>query len=138
MDYISAIKEFGRAANPFFCEMDIEIVSYGNGSATLSMPITPKLANGIGWLTGGMYISLADEAMALALISSLSPDEGSATISLSTQFIKGAREGIIFAKGTLIRKGRQVAFLEAVVTDESGLVLTRCQGSFLIMPKLTQ
>lgn len=60
---------------------------------------------------------------------------GSATISLSTQFIKGAREGTIFAKGTLLRKGRQIAFLEAVVTDEKGLVLTHCQGSFLIMSK---
>jgi len=135
MDYISAIKEFGRDANPFFREMNIAIVSYENGSATLSMPITPKLANGIGWLTGGMYVSLADEAMALALISSLSPDEGSATISLSTQFIKGVREGTIFAKGTLVRKGRQIAFLEAVVTNESDLVLTRCQASFLIIPK---
>ena len=135
MDYISAIKEFGREANPFFREMNIAIVSYENGSATLSMPITPKLANGIGWLTGGIYVSLADEAMALALISSLSPNEGSATISLSTQFIKGVREGTIYAKGTLIRKGRQVAFLEAVVTDENGLVLTHCQGSFVIMKK---
>ena len=60
MDYISAIKELGRDANPFFSEMNIAIVSYENGSATLSMPITPKLANGIGWLTGGTYISLAD------------------------------------------------------------------------------
>jgi uncharacterized protein (TIGR00369 family) len=138
MDYISAIKQFGRDANPFFREMNIAIVSYETGSATLSMPVTSKLANGIGWLTGGIYVSLADEAMALALVSSLSPDEGSATISLSTQFIKGVREGNIFAKGTLLRKGRQVAFLEAVVTDESGLVLTRCQGSFLIMQKEVQ
>ena len=138
MDYISAIEEFGRDANPFFREMNIAIVSYEKGSATLSMPVTPQLVNGSGWLTGGMYTALADEAMALALISSLSPDEGSATISLSTQFMKGVREGIIFAKGTLLRKGRQVAFLEAVVTDESGLVLTRCQGSFLIMPRQAQ
>ena len=138
MDYISAIKEFGRDANPFFREMNVEIISYENGSAMLSMPVTPKLANGNGWLTGGIYVSLADEAMTLALNSSLSPGEGSATISLSTQFIKGVREGIIFAKGTLLRKGRQVAFLEAIVTDESGLVLTRCQGSFLIMSKQTQ
>ncbi|MCL2460945.1 MAG: PaaI family thioesterase [Euryarchaeota archaeon] len=135
MDYISAIKEFGRDANPFFREMDIAIVSYEHGSATLSMLITPKLGNGAGWLTGGMYAALADEAMALALVSSSSLDERSTTISLSTQFIKGIREGIIFAKGTLIRKGRQIAFLEAIVTDESGLVLARCQGSFLIMPK---
>ena len=134
MDYISAIKEFGRDANPFFREMNIEIVSYETGTATLSMPVTPKMANGIGWVTGGMYVALADEAMALALITSLSVDEASATISLSTQFLKGVREGTIFAKGTLIRKGRTVAFLEAEVIDENGLVLNRCQGSFLIMP----
>ena len=135
MDYIAAIEEFGRDANPFFREMDVDIVSYENGAATLSMPVTGKLANGIGWLTGGIYVSLADEAMALALISTLSPDERSATVSLSTQFIKGVREGTIFATAKLIRKGRQIAFLEAEVADENGTVLTRCQGSFLVMPK---
>jgi len=118
MNYRERIQQNGRSANPFFCLMGIDVVSAGDGKAELAMQVRPDMYNGVGWLQGGMLVALADEAMALAIYTQLSDGEGIATISESTSFIRGSREGSIIARGQVIRKGRRVAFCEAEVWAE--------------------
>ncbi len=116
MNYLEKIKNDGRSANPFFCLMGIDVVSVEAGRAVLKMLVRPDMVNGAGWLQGGMLVALADEAMALAIYSQLSESEGIATISESTSFIRGVREGfVVNAEGQVIRKGRRVAFCEGKV-----------------------
>jgi uncharacterized protein (TIGR00369 family) len=112
MSYFEKIKGQGRQANPFFSLMGIDVVSIGEGNAVL------RMLNGVGWLQGGIFTALSDEAMALALYSLLSPREGIATISESTSFIRGVRDGVLIAEGRVIKKGRRVAFAEGEVTPD--------------------
>jgi uncharacterized protein (TIGR00369 family) len=81
-----------------------------------------------------MLVALADEAMALALYPMLETTEGIATISESTSFIKGVRDGVISAEGRVIRKGRRVAFCEGEVRtdDAEKTVLSRTTASFVV------
>lgn len=134
MNYLERIKEKGRSANPFFCLMDINVVSFGEGKAVLKMAVRPDMHNGAGWLQGGMLTALVDEAMALALYTLLAKGEGIATISESTSFIRGVREGTILAEATVIRKGRRVAFMESIVRlDDAGqTILARSTASFAV------
>lgn len=115
MTYLDNIRKNGRAANPFFGLMGIDVVTYGEGKAVLAMTVRPDMHNGVGWLQGGMLVALADEAMALAIYPLLAENEGIATISESTSFMKGVREGTIRAEGRVIKKGRRVAFVEGDV-----------------------
>jgi acyl-CoA thioesterase len=134
MSYLEKIKDRGRQANPFFCLMGIEVVSVGQGNAVLRMEVRPDMLNGVGWLQGGIFTALADEAMALALYSLLSPKEGIATISESTSFIRGVRDGVLIAEGRVIKKGRRVAFAEGDVTPdqkEKG-ILARTSAAFAV------
>jgi acyl-CoA thioesterase len=134
MSYLEKIKDRGRQANPFFCLMGIEVVSVGQGNAVLRMEVRPDMLNGVGWLQGGIFTALADEAMALALYSLLSPKEGIATISESTSFIRGVRDGVLTAEGRVIKKGRRVAFAEGDVTPdqkEKG-ILARTSAAFAV------
>ena len=110
MSYLENIRQHGRNANPFFCQMGIEIASYDAGTAVLKMQVRPDTHNGVSWLKGGMLVALAYEAIALALYTVLKEREGIATISESTSFVKGVREGVIVAKAKVIKKGRRVAF----------------------------
>jgi uncharacterized protein (TIGR00369 family) len=134
MSYLERIKTDGKNANPFFCLMGIDIVSVEPGKAVLRMEVRPDMHNGVGWLQGGMLAALADEAMALALYPLLAKNEGIATISESTSFIKGAQDGFIIAEGRIIRKGRRVAFAEGeVFTDDSGkTMLSRTSAAFAV------
>ncbi len=130
--YIQAIREHGSAANPFFQLMGIAIQHFESGDATLSMPGRPNMLNGEGWLQGGLFIALADEAMALALYTLLDRTDHAATISETTSFLKGIQAGTIFATGHIIRKRSRIAFLQAEVRDADGDILSRTSATFAI------
>ncbi len=132
--YYEAIRARGREANPFFVLMDVEIVRVGEGEAQLQMRVRPDMRNGEGWLQGGLLVALADESMALALYSALGSGHRIATISESTQFLKGVRDGTISAAGRVVRKGRRVAFAEAEVQSGSsdGEPLARTSAAFAV------
>jgi uncharacterized protein (TIGR00369 family) len=133
MSYLNEVKNQGQKANPFFCLMGIEPVSFGDGKARLSMVIRDDMKNGEGWLQGGMYTALGDEAIALAIYTLLSDKETIATVSCTTHFIRGAREGTIIADGTVVRKGRTMIYAEATLTDaDEENLLARCTASFII------
>lgn len=133
MGYLEEIKKRRREANPFFCLMGIEVDSFGEGKAELSMEVRPDMLNGAGWLQGGLFTALCDEAMALALFTVLDDGERIATISESTSFLQGIRNGKAIAKGRVVKKGRQVAFTEGTVTDAEGHVLSQTSASFAVM-----
>jgi acyl-CoA thioesterase len=134
ISYLEKIKDQGRQANPFFCLMEIDVVSVGEGKAVLRMEVRPDMFNGVGWLQGGIFTALADEAMALAIYSLLSPREGIATISESTSFIRGVRNGVLIAEGRVIKKGRRVAFAEGDVTldQKEKVILARASAAFAV------
>ena len=133
MNYLERIRSVGRDANPFFSLMGIEIGSISGGQATIRMPVQHTMTNGEGWLQGGMFIALADEAMVLAIYPLLDPDERIATITEATTFLGGAREGILVASGRVIKKGRRVIFAEGEVTaDGSDRVFARSIASYMV------
>ncbi|HVN65019.1 MAG TPA: PaaI family thioesterase [Methanomicrobiales archaeon] len=135
MSYFEELKRRGRDANPFFVLMGIDVDSIGEGIAQLSMKVRPDMQNGVGWMQGGIFTAVADEAMALALYSVVPPGEGIATISETTSFLKGARDGLVVATGRVVRKGRRVAFTEGDVRKGTGEgeLLARCAAAFAIL-----
>jgi acyl-CoA thioesterase len=135
MSYLEEIQRLGRDANPFFRLMGIDLGNYGRGEAELFMQVRPDMHNGVGWLQGGLFTALCDEAMALALYTILEDGVGIATISESTSFLKGIRGGRVRAAGKIIKKGRSVAFMEGQVESEDGTTLAQTRASFAVMPK---
>jgi len=136
MGYLEEIKSRGREANPFFVLMGIDVESFGNGKAMLSMSVRQDMLNGVGWLQGGLYAALCDEAMALALYTVLEERERIATISENTSYLQGVRSGKICAEAQVIRKGRQVAFTQGCVKDAEGALLSQTWASFAIFRRL--
>ncbi len=114
--YVEKIASIGSKANPTFQTLGIEPVSWGEGKAVLRMTVTPQLHNGSGFLQGGFYVILADEAIALATAGE---DEGTATISETTSFLRGVTEGEIYGVAAITRKGRRIVFAEGEVRKES-------------------
>ena len=134
--YYSELKKRGREANPFFQLMGIDLSQIRGGEAALVMSVRPDMLNGEGWLQGGVFVSLADEAMVLALYTTLDEGQRIATISESTSFLRGARDGTLVAVGRVVKRGRRVAFAEGVVCQGSadGEVLTRTTATFAVLP----
>jgi uncharacterized protein (TIGR00369 family) len=134
MSYLDEIEKSGQKANPFFCLLGIHPVSWGDGKAALEMQVRSDMTNGEGWLQGGIYTSLADEAMALAIYTQLKQGEMIATISCTTTFLRGVRaDEVIRAEASVIRRGRQIIFAEGnVCSADSKTELARCSASFIV------
>jgi acyl-CoA thioesterase len=137
MSYFEDIRAKGRDANPFFRLMGIDIGEIGKGEVTLTMEVRADMQNGEGRMQGGIFTALAGEAMVLALSSLMLQEESLATISESTTFLKGARDGLLVATGRVVRKGRRVAFAESEVRmgGTTGDILARCTAAFAIVRK---
>lgn len=138
MEYLERIRRIGSKANPFFCLMEIAVESAESGTAILRMPVRPDMLNGEGWLQGGMYTALADEAMVLAIYTLLSPSERIATITETTAFLAGTREGTLYAVGRVVKKGRRVVFAEGEIRngEPGGTLLSRSSAAFAVMRDL--
>jgi uncharacterized protein (TIGR00369 family) len=132
MGYLEEIRDHGRDANPFLRLMGINVEGFGEGRAKLSMQVRQDMLNGAGWLQGGLFTALCDEAMALALFTVLEEGERIATISESTSFLQGIRKGKVIARGNVIKKGRHIAFTEGKVEDTEGLLLSQTSASFAV------
>ncbi|MDD1705439.1 MAG: PaaI family thioesterase [Methanoregulaceae archaeon] len=133
MNYIERIQTEGRDANPFFTLMGIETGVFGRGSATLRMTVRPDMLNGEDFLQGGLFTALADEAMVLAIYTLLDPLERIATISETTTFMSGVRQGVLIGTGRVLKKGRRVIFAEGDITLEgSGQILSRSTATFMV------
>lgn len=132
--YAEKISTIGAKANPTFMTLGITPVSWGGGKAVLKMPVTPDKHNGAGFLQGGFYVTIADESIALAILAELDENHGCTTISETTEFMKGVKEGEIFAVANVTRKGRKIVFAEAEVRLGSGegTLLSKTTVSYLI------
>jgi len=134
MNYYTRIQKEGRIANPFFTLMGVELGSMQKGSATLRMPIRPDMMNGEGWLQGGIFTALADEAMVLAIYPLLAPHERIATISETTSFLSAVKEGVIVAEGRIVKRGRRVIFSEGDIRAEgSDGILARFSAAYAVV-----
>jgi len=133
-EYAEKIASIGAQANPTFMSLGITPVSWGEGKAVLKMTAKKEFHNGIGFLQGGFYVILADEAIALAVLAELDPGFGTTTISETTEFIRGTKDDEIFAEAKIIRKGRRIIFAEAEVRRGSteGDLLSKTTASYLI------
>jgi uncharacterized protein (TIGR00369 family) len=139
--YIERLAVQGESANPFFGLAGIRVARHGEGVAVLTLDVRPDMHNGEGWLQGGLLVALADEAMALAVCTLIAPDERVATVTETTQFLKGVREGRIVATARVSKRGRRVAFLDAEVHgvgaegERQGDLLSRTSAVFAIGPR---
>ena len=130
--YVEKIASIGARANPTFETLGIEPVSWGEGQAILKMTVTPGMLNGSGFLQGGFYVILADEAVALAILAVAGEEEGTATISETTSYFRGVTEGVIYGVARIVRKGRRIVFAEGEVRKGSpdGELLSRTVVSY--------
>src|SRR6185436_2438938 len=100
------------------------------GEALVTLELQAHHLNSRGVVHGGVLASLLDTALGAAVISSIPKEWWCATISLSVQFLEGARRGRLEAEARVIRRGGRVAFAEGEVKDEGGRLVAAAQGSW--------
>ena len=121
----------GRSA--FNDMVGISWVSWTEGEAVAEVELRPEHLNRSGSVHGGVICTLLDTVCARAGCWT-PPGETqrrSSTVSLTTNFLRGASHGVIRATGRL-RPGAGTQIFAAVgeLTDAQGRLLALAQGTF--------
>lgn len=93
------------------------------------------MLNPRGTVQGGFVAAMLDDLMGPALVTMTGGKEIPASIDLNVSFIRPVMPGRVVGTGRVVSKGRNVAFLEAELFDESGKLLARATSSARILAR---
>ena len=120
---------------PFAATLGIELVSATPQEVVGRLAWREELCTTGGAMHGGALMSLADNLGGVCAYLNLPAGAGTATISSSTNFLRGVREGQVTATARPLRVGRTVIVVETEVRDDAGrLVVQTTQAQAVIGP----
>lgn len=103
-------------------------------SAGIWFPVGPSAQNQAGVLHGGVVTTLLDTACYLALLPHLAPEEHAVTHDLTVSLLRPVAAGSrVDVTGTVLRRGRAVAFLRADASVD-GVVVAAAQVTKSVVP----
>ncbi len=125
------VKEFQEC--PFFHHLGLEVIRFEEGDVLLKLEMKEELLNTNGTMHGGVYASLLDFVQSMHLRSVTKTR--CVTTSLNVLYAAPVMSGTVYAEAEIISKGYKTAFVEAVLKDETGKLVSKGTGTFkLIRP----
>lgn len=111
---------------------DIDL-SDPSGGSCVTLTIQPQHRNRNGTLHGGIHAMMLDAAAGFAASRALG--QGGAlvpvqTLTLTTNYVAAAGEGVVTAKGRVTGGGYKIIYATAEITDEGGRLLSSASGVF--------
>lgn len=104
-----------------------EIISMGDGKSEVHYTIDEQFLNMQDILHGGAYATMLDTACGVAVRGALDMEKyvGHVTLELKTSYLQAGYVGSYKAYGNVLRLGKSVAFVEAILhNDKQELVAT--------------
>jgi len=117
------------AMMPFAGRLGIELTAATPEEVTGRLAWREDLCTTGGLLHGGALMALADSLGGVCAFLNLPEGSGTATISSTTNFMRGLREGQAIATSRPLRVGRTVIVVETEVCDEAGRLLSHTTQS---------
>ena len=99
------------------------------------LTVRPELINPAGLLAGPVAYAMVDYSMGSTLWRHRESCERIATIGISINYLRTAREGDVICETVLDRRNDRVAILRSEVSDEADRLLATAIGSFSIFPR---
>jgi len=129
-EQLSALSRHFEEDITFSRHMGARVEEVEPGRATLYIDVEEFHMNGAGSLHGGVYASLIDNAMGLALIALVGVR--TATVNLNVHFLGPVREGRISCTAEVVHRSRRLATLEARVCNGDGALVALGTGTFRV------
>ena len=82
---------------------------------------------------GGAIFSLADSAVAMALLGLVEKGERFMTVEMNINYVSPFREGNITAEARIVKKGSRIALGDVNVRDDQGGLVAKCLATYTIM-----
>lgn len=118
---------------PYGAHLGLRLVEAGTERVVAELDWAAHLTTAGGALHGGVVMGLADSVGGAVAFLNLPGGATSSTISSSTVFLRGLREGTVTATGTPVHRGRSTIVVETVLADAEGRPLARTTQSQAVL-----
>ncbi|MDR2075374.1 MAG: PaaI family thioesterase [Desulfovibrio sp.] len=134
--YLTAVQKEDQEVNPLFRFFGARLAQAKNGQATLVLPVSLSLCQGGGLLAGGIMATIADEAMAHALMSVLEPHQNCVTVEMNIRYLRAAHPenvSVLTATARVVKKGAHMAAMSADILDDQNHLLAVAGATFSVL-----
>jgi acyl-CoA thioesterase len=112
---------------PIAAFLGMRLIDLSEGYAKVAMKLRPEYANFIGFVFGGIVMSIADEAFAYGTNSVITPNVAS---QFNIHFVAGAdANDELIAECRVVKTGKRVCISEMTVTNQDGKLIASATGT---------
>jgi len=116
--------------------LDIEYTDVGENFLIAKMPVTSKVHQPDGLLHGGATVALAESVGSAASYVFLDGQKFIVRgIEISANHIKSISDGFVFARATILHKGRTTQLWEIRITDGEENLISLCKLTTIALPR---
>jgi uncharacterized protein (TIGR00369 family) len=135
MGKVKYLEQVRKVANssPYHRLLGIEAIEIREGESRIQMLFKQELTHPYGIVHGGAIASLADSAVAMALISLVEPKDRITTIEFKINFFVPVSKGELKAHAKIIHKGSKIAVGDVEVINEGGKLVAKVIATYSIM-----
>jgi uncharacterized protein (TIGR00369 family) len=104
------------------------------GTIELAFQAVEDFTNPMGNVLGAFLAAMLYDTVGPCLLATLEPDRFQSTVEFNVTFLRPARPGRILAKGRLVHRVDDLAFLEATLFDDLGTTLSTATAMARVIP----
>lgn len=135
-EYLSAVRRQDQTVNRLFAFLGATLVRAEFGKAIVSAPIRPEFSQGGGMVAGGILATLADEAMAHAVLSALPEGKAAVTAEMNIRYLRGLKpdeSGEVRAEAGVVKAGQSLFVLDCRIRDSKDRLLATAGATFYVI-----
>jgi acyl-CoA thioesterase len=119
-------------SSPYYRLLGMQVREIKKGGSRIEMPFKQDLTHPYGIAHGGAIASLADSAVAMALIDLVGPKDRITTIEFKINFFASVDKGELEAHAKIIHKGSRTAVGDVEVVNEKGELVAKLLATYSI------
>ena len=126
----------GRTAykSGFLKMVGVKLIDVGEGWTLGEMELNENHLNPIGSTHGGVLFTIGDNMGGMAIHTLTGT--GCTTASASITYMNASYgAGKLIARGKVLKRGKRMAMAETEITDETGRLLAKFSGTYMILGK---
>ena len=115
-------------------ELGMRPLQFGPGTSLWEWDATrEQVLNAFGYVAGGYLTVFADELLGSAIGSVLDAGEFATTAELKISFLKPVPKGLVRGEGKVVRKGKQIAFVEATMKNTKDELVATVSSTWTVV-----
>lgn len=116
--------------------LQIEYIDVGENFLVGKMPVNPSVHQPDGVLHGGAMVALAESVGSTASYIFLDAQKMFVRgIEISANHVKSVRDGEVFARATIVHKGRTTQLWDIKITNAEGDLISVCKLTTIALPR---